>query len=78
MKFFKRLRDLREADHAAIRNSRAVLAEIERTEPEVDEQHETALARLNESAEQARRLKDADRRNHYSQGLTESFRGRTA
>jgi hypothetical protein len=78
MKFFKKLRALREADHAAIQNSEALLQEIERTESEVDAHHEIALQRLTESTEQARRLKDADRRNHYSEGLTKSFRGRTA
>ena len=78
MKIFKRLRALREADHAAIENSNAITAEVERTDPEIDRRHQTALARLGESTEQARKLKDADRRNHYSEGLTKSFRGRTA
>ena len=78
MKFFKKLRALREADHAAIENSRAVVEEINRTDQAVDEQHEIALQRLTESTEQARQLKNADRRNHYSEGLTKSFRGRTA
>lgn len=78
MKLFSKLRALREADHAAIENSRAILEEVDRTESEVDEMHATALERLRESTEQALRLKDADRRNHYSEGLTKSFRGRTA
>lgn len=78
MKLFKKLRELRAADHAAIENSRALLDEVTRTDPEVDEMHATALQRLRESTEQARKLKDADRRNHYSEGLTKSFRGRPA
>lgn len=78
MKIFKKFRDLRAADHAAIENSKALLEEVERTDPEVDEMHQTALQRLHESTQQALRLKDADRRNHYSEGLTKSFRGRTA
>lgn len=78
MNLFKRLRALREADRAAIENSRALAEEISRTDPEIDERHETALQRYDESTEQARRLKDADRRNHYSEGLTQSFQGRTA
>lgn len=78
MKFFKKLRALREADHAAIENSRKLAHEIDRTDPEVDEAHETALQRLEESTEQARRLKDADRRNHYSESLTHAFRGSPA
>lgn len=78
MKLFSKLRALREADHAAIENSKAILEEVARTDPEVDEMHETALQRFHESTQQALRLKDADRRNHYSEGLTKSFRGRTA
>lgn len=78
MNLFKKLRALREADHAAIQNSKALAEEICRTDEEVDQRHETALQRLEESTEQAARLKDADRRNHYSEGLTQSFRGRTA
>lgn len=78
MNFFRKLRELRAADHAAIKNSEAVLEETLRTDPRVDEQHEHALRRLEEATEQARRLKDADRRNHYSEGLTKSFQGRTA
>lgn len=78
MKIFKRLRALRDADHAAIENSNALTAEVERTDSEIERRHQTALARLGESAEQARKLKDADRRNHYSEGLTKSFQGRTA
>jgi phosphate uptake regulator len=78
MKLFTKLRALRDADHAAIRNSKALAEEIIRTDPEVDEAHETALQRLEESTEQARRLKDADRRNHYSESLTHAFRGKHA
>ena len=78
MKIFKKLRDLREADRAAIKNSEALLQETIRTEPEVEKGHEVALVRHREATEQARLLKDADRRNHYSESLTKSFRGRTA
>lgn len=82
MKFFRKfraqLKESIEANKAAEENSHALLKELDRTEPHVDEQHDTALRRLRESETQARRLRDADRRNHYSEGLTRSFQGRTA
>lgn len=78
MKIFKRLQELREADRAATRSSRAVVEEISRTDSHIEKQHEVALARLRESTEQAELLQAADRRNHYSESLTRAFRGRTA
>lgn len=78
MNIFQKLKDLRAADRAAIKNSEALLQEVERTDPAVDARHQTALRRLKESTEQARKLKDADRRNHYSEGLTRSFQERAA
>jgi phosphate uptake regulator len=79
MKFlFKKLAGLREADRAAIENSKALLEETHRTDPDVDREHELALKRLKEASEQARRLKAMDAKNHYSESLTKSFRGRTA
>lgn len=77
MKFFKRFhRRPPEQDAPAMNRSKELLEELERTEPEIDRRHEVALERLTESAEQARKLKDADRRNHYSESLTHAFRGR--
>lgn len=75
MKFFKRIKELREEDRAATDNSNALLDELDRTESHVEEQHRAALTQLKESKKQATQLKDADRRNHYSEGLTKSFRG---
>jgi t-SNARE complex subunit (syntaxin) len=80
MKFFRKFREQFEAsmadNHKAIESSQALLDELDRTEHHVDKQHQDALHRLNKSENQARRLKDADRRNHYSEGLTKSFRGK--
>jgi phosphate uptake regulator len=79
MKFlFRKLAGLREADRAAIQNSKALLEEAHRTDPAVDAEHEEALRRLREATEQANRLKSMDKQNHYSESLTQSFRGRTA
>ena len=78
MKIFKRLQKLREEDRAATKNSHDLLEELDRTESHVDAEHKEALSWLRKSEKQARRLKDADQRNHYSEGLTESFQGRPA
>lgn len=78
MKFFRKLREQVAENQAAEQNSQALLDELDRTEPQVDELHEIAVERLNESVQQAKRLKDADRRNHYSESLTYAMRGRMA
>lgn len=75
MKFFKQLRKLREEDRVATKNSNALLEELDRTESIIDKQHEEALTQLNESKKRAKKLRDADERNHYSEGLAKSFRG---
>jgi len=77
MKFFKKLHVLREENREATQNSQALLDELARTESEVDQQHTEALTQLRESKQQAVRLRDANRRNHFSEGLTKSFQGRT-
>lgn len=71
MKFWKRLAELREANAAAARENTKVLKQAETD-------HETALVMRDLADEQAGKLKSADRRNHYSESLTQSFRGRTA
>lgn len=78
MSIFRRLRDLRAADHAAIENSNALSQEMDRTGPDVEQMHRTAQQKLREAEEQARRLQAADHRNHYSESLTHAFRGRPA
>lgn len=78
MKFFRKLREQVEENLAATQNSQDLLAELDRTEQDVDKLHEIARTRLDESEKQAKRLRDADRRNHYSESLTHAFRGRTA
>jgi hypothetical protein len=71
MKFWRRLAELREANARAARENNEVLQKAETD-------HETALAMRDVADEQAGKLKSADRRNHYSESLTQSFRGRTA
>lgn len=79
MKIFNKLRALSAGHRAATRNSNAVLAEAVRTDPEIDREHELALAQLCQATEQAKRLGVTDRHNHYSESLTIAFRGgRTA
>jgi predicted nucleotide-binding protein (sugar kinase/HSP70/actin superfamily) len=78
MKFFKKLNVLREENREATANSQALLEELDRTESDIDDQHKAALTQLQESKVQAVRLRDANRRNHFSEGLTKSFQGRTA
>lgn len=72
------LQQRRAEDTAAIENSKALVEEMDRTDPEVDQLHRVALERLEESTQQAQRLKAADRRNHYSESLTHAFRGSAA
>lgn len=75
MKLFKQLKLMREENLAATRNSQALVEELDRTAQNVEEQHKEAVDQLKESKKRALILKDADRRNHYSEGLTKSFRG---
>jgi hypothetical protein len=78
MKFFKSIKMLREENREATKNSRALMEELDKTESVVDDQHKEALARLDESKKQARILKSADQKNHYSEGLTRSYQERMA
>lgn len=78
MKFFRRLWALREDHAVAIRNSKAQLEEVDRTNPAVDHEQAIAIAQLQEAEAQASRLSASDTRNHYSESLTHAFRGRTA
>lgn len=78
MKFFKKLRALSESHRVAAENSQETLAETIRTDPEVDREHAVALAQLCQATEQAKQLRSTDRQNHYSESLTQAFRGRTA
>jgi ABC-type transporter Mla subunit MlaD len=78
MKFFKKLKRQREESFAAIKQSQELLDKLAETEPEVEELHNVALRQLAESKKQACRLRDADRRNHYSEGLTQSYREKLA
>lgn len=71
MKFLKRLAQLREANTAAQKNNEQLLKQA-------GKDHEAALAMHDQVVEQAARLSASDRRNHYSESLTHSFRGRTA
>lgn len=78
MKWLDKIRERREEHQAATENSRALLQEALRTDPEVDALHRQALERLGEATTQARTLQATDRQNHYSESLTHAFRGRTA
>lgn len=78
MSWFDKLRQRRQDHEAATENSRKLLHEALRTDPEVDELHREALVRLGQATEMARTLKATDRQNHYSESLTLAFRGRTA
>lgn len=71
MKLFKRFSELRKANCDAA-------AANENAKADADRDHQIALARLAEATEQAKTLSAMNTRNHYSEGLTLSFRGRTA
>jgi hypothetical protein len=78
VKFLTRLRALREVNAEATRTSEKVLEQADRSVPEIDKSYKQALSRLAEATAQANTLSGMDRRNHYSESLTESFQGRTA
>ncbi|ALY10573.1 hypothetical protein FDH86_gp038 [Arthrobacter phage Tank] len=71
MKLFKRLRDLAEGHHEATRENQRVIKQAER-------EGEVADALLKQAEAQAESLRDRNHHNHYSERLTESFRGRLA
>lgn len=77
MKLFNKLRELKAINNAAAEKSRAVLKQANRHGADADAKQERALAQLAQATQQAERLNAADQRNHYSESLTYSMRGRT-
>jgi len=71
VKFLKRLAELREANRNAAATNHQILEQADRD-------HEAALEQRDVVTAQAGQLKKADRRNHYSESLTQSFRGMPA
>lgn len=71
MRLFKKLRSLVEEHKEATRQNERVIEEAER-------EGEVADALLQIAEVQAESLKGHNHRNHYSEKLTESFRGRLA
>lgn len=71
MKFLKKLAELRAANEKATETNKVILQAA-------DKDHEAALAMREASAVQASKLRAADRRNHYSESLTQSFQGKPA
>ena len=78
MKLFKRLRELRDINTAATEASKIVLEQANAHGAEAEEKQGIALERLEQATRQAARLSAADQRNHYSESLTQSFRGSPA
>lgn len=78
MKLFRRFKELLDNNTEAAQRSRQVLDQANRHGAEAEQSHEVALQRLEVATAQAARLSAADQRNHYSESLTHSFRGRTA
>ncbi|QWY81333.1 hypothetical protein SEA_RIZWANA_36 [Arthrobacter phage Rizwana] len=71
MRLFKKLRELAE-DH------RRATQENQRIQAEAEKEGQVADALLEIAEAQAVSLKGHNHRNHYSEKLTESFRGRLA
>jgi hypothetical protein len=71
MNFLKKLAELRAANTAATESSRQAIEQA-------DADHEVALRMRERASEQAGRLSAADQRNHYSESLTHSMRGKPA
>jgi hypothetical protein len=78
MKFFTRLRELRDINNAAAQKSKVVLEQANRHADDAEQKQGIALERLEQATRQAARLSAADQRNHYSESLTQSFRGSPA
>lgn len=78
MKLFGKLSELRDINAAAARASRVVLAQANRHGAEAARAGSLAQERLEQATAQAKRLHAADDRNHYSESLTQSFRGSPA
>jgi hypothetical protein len=71
MNFLRRLADLRAANTTATKATEALIEQA-------DKDHQVALQMRDRVGKQAGKLQAADRANHYSESLTQSFRGRTA
>lgn len=69
MKLFKRLREIGAGHKEALEGTQ----ELQR---KAEQQGEVADALLAKAEEQAKSLTDHNIRNHYSQGLQRSFRGK--
>lgn len=78
MSWFWKIRERREADQKAMKHSQALLEEMVTTEPEAAQSHEDAIRQLNKATEQAKRLRAMNKQNHYSESLTQAFRGNPA
>lgn len=71
MNFLRRLKELRAVNTSATKANEALLEQAETD-------HAVALRMRERVGLQAGRLIAADERNHYSESLTKSFRGRPA
>jgi hypothetical protein len=78
MKWFSRIRELRDINAAAAAQSHKVIEEANAHGAEAEQKQGIALERLEAATAQAKRLSAADQRNHYSESLTQSFRGSPA
>lgn len=78
MKLFRRLRELRDINAAAAEASKKVLAQANRHGADAEQKRGIALERLEQATAQAHRLAERDGLNHYSESLTQSFRGSPA
>jgi hypothetical protein len=78
MKLFSRIRELRDVNAAAAEVSQQVIAQASAHGAEAEQKQGIALERLAQATAQAKRLSAADQRNHYSESLTQSFRGKPA
>lgn len=78
MKFLKKIRALREINSAALTTNQKLLVEAERLGENAEQDREAALVRLKDATDQAERLGLTNSRNHFSESLAHSFRGRTA
>lgn len=78
MKWLTKIRQLREANTQAAEASKVILAQAKRHGNDADQKLMVALDKLEHATAQARRLNEADQRNHYSESLTHSFRERPA
>lgn len=78
MNLFKKLRHLKDVNTNAAQASREVLEQANRHGEDADVKQEQALVKLEQATAQAKRLSAADQRNHYSESLTYSMRGKHA